>query len=246
MCNNTLSLGPWEGPPVVWWLFNNLLRVNGASVQGEPWVGWGAALRLPLPPRCVFPPETPLRASSHGGRVEGRGPRRQKWEKQQSLGCSSARQNWLCAWSVWSRVRGACGRAHRWDAGQLRFKSCTSARNQAKVTPLSQHPLTLLVRVQLRHVSSRGRFTPCCTPRCLLWLPSVVSAMVIVGWWQNCKIPDCACVPEPTTIIRPPPPWSQAAGWDHRHEITALQYRVGPAPAYSSRAWLIVMYVCNC
>lgn len=89
MCNNTLSLGPWEGPPVVWWLFNNLLRVNGASVQGEPWVGWGAALRLPLPPRCVFPPETPLRASSHGGRVEGRGPRRQKWEKQQSLGCSS-------------------------------------------------------------------------------------------------------------------------------------------------------------
>lgn len=205
MCNNTLRLGPQEGLAVVRWLFNNVLRGDGAPVQGEA-SGWlvsctvaAAASPLRVSPQqpCSMP--LPVGDVSRGQAVEAETGEaklvllvlfldKANWHFQEALRLvslkSGARCSWLCSQlgslAASFQILYFCEKP---DACNSFISASSDAAHMGAAD------------------TSRAVAAPCCTPSRLLCLPSVVSVMVILGWWQSCKNPDRECVPKPTTII---------------------------------------------
>lgn len=204
MYNNTLRLGPWGALAVVRGLFNNSSRGNWVPVQGEALSRLGSCTASLLHVSC----SNSALCLFLWGTCQGHSTWRQKGEKW-SLCC------WCCSSGGFLlgqyEVRNDMFVLTNWDPWWLHFRSCISWINQVLVTPLSQHPLMLLIGVQQVHIKL---WSLCCSLLHLLCLPSVVPLMTMWEWWQFCSIPDCACVPKPTTTVHPL--WSQAAEkWNH-------------------------------
>lgn len=222
-----------------------LLAKENLSTSGR----WSPALAEELLcgcrclPAVCFPAATPLHPCSCGGCVEGTG---RGGRNGRSKACAAPWQGKLVfsegLVTLKSSAKCSCSQLGSLAASFkiLYFCEKSGARNSF-ISASSD-------ATHMGAAQTCPRLGPLSTlpyPSCLLCLPSLVPVMVISGWWQSCKIPERVCALKPTTTIHPST-WSQAAGWDHHHEITKLQYRAGPTPAHSGCMWLIVTYVCNC
>lgn len=136
MYYNALRLGPWGVLALVRGLFNNSGKLSARARWSLEWAG----------ELHCFLPVCFLQQLCSMSLPVGNIPRTQYMEAERGemkLVLLMLLLRRLFIWSIWSQEWCVC--AHKLGSLGLHFRSCISWINQVFVTPLSQHPLMLLI-----------------------------------------------------------------------------------------------------